>query len=158
MNAETLRPRMPALLICVMLGLASCKQAPADTAQPPVLDMIAVADFDTGADFSQVLLKLQLLHTRADILKFGIRSPEEHQARINYYRDHFKNEIFLVSGADTLPCYDVHAERLYMDLPYMNFILAFNHPVSRGDELLIHDIVYSNQSVLVAIEPKMQPQ
>lgn len=149
---------MTSLLICAMLGLASCKQAPADTVQPPVLDMIAVAYFGTGADFSQVLLKLQLLNTRSDILKFGVGSPEAHQARLNYYRAHFKDDIFLVSGADTIPCYDVHAERLYMDLPYMNFILAFNHPLSEGDKLLINEVVYSQQSVILDIDPKTEVQ
>lgn len=148
-----------ALCLCLLPGLTACKQdAPAD-GQAPVLDMVALADFELeDAGFSQVLLKLQLLHTRSDILKYGIHTPEEHQERLQYYRAQFKEDVYLVSGADTLPCYDLHAERLYMDLPYMNFILTFNHPVSRGDKLLVNDIVYTQQTVLLDIDPKTQAE
>ncbi len=157
MGVTGIKHQIGLLCLCLLPGLKACKQDAPPAAQTPALDMVAVADFeseDTG--FSQVLLKLVLLHTHTDILKHGIRTPEEHQERLQYYRTQFKEDVYLVSGADTLPCYDLHAERLYMDLPYMNFILTFNHPVSRGDKLLISDIVYTQQTVLIDINSKAQ--
>lgn len=139
-----------------MFGFTGCKQDAASAAQMPVLDMVAIADFDSEpTGFSQVLLKLQLLNTRADILKYGIHTPEQHQERLHYYRTQFKEDVFLVSGADTIPCYDLHAERLYMDLPYMNFVLTFERPLKQGDQLLIHDIVYTQETALLNIDPKI---
>lgn len=139
-----------------MFGFIACKQDAAPAAQMPVLDMVAIADFDSEpSGFSQVLLKLQLLNTRADILKYGIHTPEQHQERLYYYRTQFREDVFLVSGADTIPCYDLHAERLYMDLPYMNFVLTFERPLEQGDQLLIHDIVFTQETVLLNIDPKM---
>lgn len=149
-------------ILCVILWLAAtgCTARPEPASAPePVLDFVALADFeDAPAGFSQVLLRMQLLHTRADILKHGLSTPEEHQARLAYFRTQFREDVFLVSGADTIPCYDAHAERLYMDLPYMNFILTFNHPIAQGDELLVRDVVYSGQTVLATIQPKTQLQ
>lgn len=144
------------VIFCFCLfSFEACKQEISNTPNSPVLDMVAVADFDEGeADFSQVLLKLQLLHTNTDILKYGIHTPEEHQQRLYYYRSHFKEDVFLMSGADTIPCYDVHAERMYMDLPYINFILTFGRRLSQGDKLLIHDIVFSHQTAILDIITK----
>lgn len=144
--------------LCLLLSLAACQQDAPPVVQTPVLDMAAVADLESSEDgaVGQVLLKLQLLNTRTDILKYGIHTPEEHQERLQYYRTQFKEDVNLVSGADTLPCYDLHTERMYMDLPYMNFILTFNHPISPGDRLLISDIVYTRQTVLLDIDPKIQ--
>ena len=101
-----------ALCLCLLPGLTACKQdAPAD-GQAPVLDMVALADFESeDAGFSQVLLKFQLLDTRSDILKYDIHTPEEHQERLQYYRAQFKEDVYLVSGADTIPCYDAHSLR-----------------------------------------------
>ncbi len=125
----------------------------------PVIDFKAMTDLENqNADFNQILLRVELLNTHADILKFGISTPEQHQGRLNYYRVDFKNDVFLVTHNDTVPCYDLHAERLYMDLPYMNFVLTFNHTLSSNDELLINDVVYSNKALLVKIDQKMQHQ
>lgn len=139
-----------------MFGFTGCQQNATPAAQMPVMDMVAIADFDSEpTGFSQVLLKLQLLNTRADILKYGIHTPEQHQERLHYYRTQFSEDVFLVSGADTIPCYDLHAERLYMDLPYMNFVLTFERPLTQGDQLLIHEIVFTQETVLLNIDPKM---
>lgn len=150
------------LVMCGVLVMLGCiaKQEPAAPNVPePVIDFKALADLqESGADFSQVLLRVELLNTHTDILKYGISSPEAHQARLSYYRTDFKNDVFLVAGIDTIPCYDVHAERMYMDLPYMNFILTFNHSLSNNDELLIHDVVYSNKTIFVTIDPQIPLQ
>jgi len=149
-------------IILYMLVLVGCSTK-TDSAQAmekePLLNFVAVADLqDTLSEFSQVLLKIELLNTKEDILKHGINTPDEHQARLNYYRTKFKNDIYLISHKDTIACYDVHAERLFMDLPYMNFILTFNHHVADKDLLQINDIVYSNKSVLVDIDQIKQAQ
>lgn len=125
----------------------------------PVLDIRALADFaEADAEFNQVLLRMQMLHTNADILKRGLQTPEEHQHRLSYYLFGFKNDITLISGTDTIPCYDLHMERTYMDLPYMNFILTFNHAIKEGDEVLVNDIVYTQQMLITTLEPNLDPQ
>lgn len=157
MRATGIKSRTGIMYLCLLLGFAACKQETAQVVQPPALDMAALADFDSEhTGFGQVLLKLHLLNTRADILKYGIHTPEEHQERLYYYRTHFKDDVFLLSGADTIPCYDLRAERMYMDLPYMNFILTFERPMSDGDKLLIQDIVYTQQTAILNIDPIMQ--
>ena len=144
------------------LMLVGCMGKPEGASGPkpePVIDFTALTDFEGNPqDFSQVLLRIELLHTRADILKHGLSTPEEHQARLEYYRTQFREDVYLVSGIDTIPCYDAHAERLYMDMPYMHFILTFNHAVALGNELLIKDVIYSGQTLLTAIKPKTQLQ
>jgi hypothetical protein len=119
----------------------------------------ALATFEqTDSEFNQVLLRLQLLNTNTDILKYGLSTPEEHQARLSYYLFGFKNDLSLISSGDTIPCYDAHFERTYMDLPYMNFILTFHHGVKEGDELMIHEGVYTQQHLVFTIEPNQNQQ
>jgi|WetSurMetagenome_2_1015567.scaffolds.fasta_scaffold75980_2 hypothetical protein len=162
MNLSKTKQLFNLLYMLGMFTFISCA-AKTDTStaerNEPVIDFKAIADLrDTVSAFSQIVLRLELLHTHTDILKYGISTPEEHQARLNYYRVNFKNDIFLIATGDTIPCYDVHQERLYMDLPYMNFILTFNHHFSKEDELQINDVVYSHKTLLVAIEPKSEAQ
>ena len=153
-----IRLKINELLECfymvVMLTLASCAAKTDHGGRPePVIDLKAKADLqDSYSDFNQVLLRIEMLHTHADITKYGISTPEEHQSRLSYYRTAFKDDIYLIDQNDTIPCFDVHAERLYMDLPYMNFVLTFNHKLSEGDELMIRDVVYSNKILLVTID------
>lgn len=125
----------------------------------PVIDFRALTSLSGEvSDFNQVLIKIRLLNSNADILKFGISTPEEHQSRLNYYRVDFKYDVKLISNGDTIPCYDLHAERLYMDLPYMNFIATFHHSISTQDEIMIHDMVYTSKDVFVGIEQNEQTQ
>lgn len=129
------------------------------SSKEPIVDFRAIASLsDDVSEFSSVLIKIRLLNSNTDILKFGISTPEEHQSRLNYYRVDFKYDVKLISQGDTIPCYDLHAERLYMDLPYMNFIATFHHPVSAEDEIMIHDVVYTSKDVFVAIEQNEQSQ
>lgn len=162
MTAPAFKNLFNSFYLSVLLLTAGCSAKPEQVrtvAEEPVINFVALADFQApAAEFSQVLLKIELLHSKADLLKHGISTPEEHQARLNYYRAQFKDDVYLLSARDSFPCYDVHAERMYMDLPYMNFILTFNHQLTTSDELLINDIIYSNKSVRVAIDPKMQLQ
>lgn len=162
MSRKKINNSMIPISVAVLLYCAGCSQrveSPISEELVPVLDFVAVADIEEEtSDLGEVLLRLQLLHTRTDILKYGINSPEEHQQRLSYYRTHFKEDIFLVSDTDTIPCHDVHAERLYMDLPYMNFILTFNRRLANGDKLLINDVIYSQHTVILDIDLKMQTQ
>lgn len=145
--------------LTLLLGLIYCGCQPNTDSvtgpehQNPVIDFRAFTEsLNEDNEFNQVLIRIQILHTNTDILKYGITTPEEHQARLNYYRVDFKKVLHLISQGDTLPCYDLHAERLYMDLPYMNFIATFHHPITIQDEILIHDEVYTNMKVVAAIE------
>lgn len=145
-------------LSCLMLSCSS-KSDQLAMEKEPTIDFRALADFsDTPSEFSQVLLRIQLLNTNADILKHGLATPEEHQRRLSYFLLGFKNDISLISHSDTIPCYDLHMERTYMDLPYMNFILTFNHRVSSGNELMIKDLEYSKQIIFTTIEPNRNVQ
>ncbi|MBK6861532.1 MAG: hypothetical protein IPG95_14780 [Saprospiraceae bacterium] len=112
--------------ICyVQIGCKKNQLSSIKSDKQTLIDFRALADLeDTTSEFSQVILRMELFKTHSDILKHNIGTPEEHQKRINYYITEFKNDIFLISANDTIACYDAHAERLYIDLPYMNFILT----------------------------------
>lgn len=120
----------------------------------PVIDYNAIYVVEEDLkDFSQILLKMSLKNVQVDIIKFGLSSPKQHQQRLNYYIQNFKQDIFLVSDTDTIPCTDSHFERLYMDLPYRNFILTFNTDIlGEQDHLLIKDPVYTNQLIKLSIQ------
>jgi len=120
----------------------------------PKLDIRALAEFGQENEFSQVLLRMQLLNSHADLLKHGLSTPEEHQNRLSYYLFGFKDDVALISQGDTIPCYDLHFERTYMDLPYMNFILTFHHSVQEGDEILLYEGIYTQQTLVFSIEPR----
>ncbi len=122
----------------------------------PEINFSALSDLsDSTTQFSQVILRIELLNTSADILKYGLHRPEEHQQRLSYYLFGFKNDVSLISRGDTIPCYDLLFERTYMDLPYMNFILTFNHDVKAGDEVMIHDTEYTKQNIFVTVESNL---
>lgn len=102
---------------------------------------------------TQILFRISLLNTNADLLKYGLSEPTMHQERIAYYINGFKEHIHLISKGDTIPCVDSHFERLQMDVPYRNFILTFpSQDVDEDTVLLIEDIVFSNNLVQVSIE------
>ncbi len=142
--------------------LSSCSsevESNLTTVNEPLIDFKALSDFDSNnGGFNQIFLRIQLLNSGTDILKYGINTPAEHQSRLNYYRTEFKNDVFILSGKDTVPCYDLHAERLYMDIPYMNFILTFQHKISPEDIVMINEFVFTNRSILIEIDQNIQAQ
>lgn len=110
------------------------------------IDFDAFMPSGQGSQMKQFLLKMELVNSKEDVLKFGLNTPEEHQERLSYYFKDFKRDIFLVTDEDTLTCIDAHIERTYMDAPKRNFILNFHLEKDQEiQKLLIADQVYSGQ-------------
>lgn len=114
-------------------------------------DALYIAEEQPG-NYIQIILRMSLKNHKGDIIKFGLSSPEEHQERLHYFFQEFKNDINLISNQDTIGCIDAHFERLHMDLPYRNFILTFKESgFNVNDYLLINDQTYSNQLLKLSI-------
>lgn len=145
------------LCILIVGGMVMACQpdnSPSTTsAATPAIDFDAVyVENDGQGEYVQVLLKMSLMNYPGDILKFGLSSPEQHQQRLQYYMQDFKNNIRLISGTDTILCLDSHFERLNMDLPYRNFILTFQQPsIEAADQLLISDLIFTQQIIQTSI-------
>ena len=113
-------------LLLLLFGSLGCMQdkAAEGSAGRPLFDM-EVQTIEQLGSHQQLLLRLQLLHYGGDLLRFGLRTVSEHQERLRYYTQDFRQDVRLVSGGDTLACVDSHFERLYMDAPYRDFVLTF---------------------------------
>lgn len=152
---NTKNPLLLSALVFIWL-LASCsadKQQQMDIIDP-VIDYNAIhtADNEPG-DYVQILLKMSVSNIQGDIIKFGLSTPEQHQERLNYFIRDFKQNISLVSNTDTISCTDSHMERLYMDLPYRNFVLTFKkNALNDQDQLLISDPIYSKKLIKLSIQ------
>lgn len=108
------------------------------------------------ANKSIVLLRIKLMNTKEDLIKYGLSTSQEQRKRQEYYILNFTRDIYLISGVDTISCIDSHMEQLYMDLPYRTFILNFGeHAVKEKDKLLILDKVFSNNALLVSINKNL---
>lgn len=131
----------------------SCHQENHKELIHPSIDFDAIHSVgEESSDYTQVLLRMSLKGYQSDLLKFGLASTQQHQDRLHYYINDFKNEIRLVANNDTLNCIDAHFERLHMDLPYRNFILTFNQrTINVEDYLLINDVIYTNQQLSIRI-------
>ena len=81
----------------------------------------------------------------ADILKHGLETEQGYYDRVAYYSHLVKNDLYLLSGKDTIDCLDVHMERNYGVAPFLDlsavfprvnqnkpFILLFNEIVFRS--------------------------
>lgn len=101
---------------------------------------------------ASVILRIQLMGSKADLIKYGLNTSQEQHQRQEYYILNFTRDIYLISGTDTIACNDSHMEQLYMDLPYRTFILNFGeHAIKEQDEILVMDKIFSNQALLVSI-------
>jgi hypothetical protein len=146
------------VLLLLFLGgvMTACQSDSSQSAiatSGPAIDFDAVyVENEVPGDYVQVLLKMSLMNQQGDILKYGLSMPEQHQQRLQYYMQDFKNNIQLISGRDTIPCLDSHFERLNMDLPYRNFILTFQRPfIQASDQLLIGDPIFTQQIIQTSI-------
>ncbi len=105
-----------------------------------------------GDSIRQLVLRISLTNSRADLLKLGIQSPEQHQERLLYYISDFKEQLSLESEGSKLSCLDSHLERTHMDLPYRNFILTFTGPdVYTHKTLKVEDPILTNRTIEIQI-------
>jgi hypothetical protein len=137
------------IMVLLLLGAMGCREneGELDFNADPVFDLEVLA-IDHQPDHHQLLLRLQLLHYPGDMLRFGLTTVPEHQARLEYYTLAFKEDLFLLAGRDTISCLDSHFERLHMDSPYRDFILTF--PKSSGEtptDLILIDRQYTGEAL-----------
>lgn len=70
-------------------------------------------------------LRIEIDKANGELLKYGLHSAREYEARINYLAFEIKNNIELIDGNDTLPCVMHHFERVYDIVPYATVLLGF---------------------------------
>lgn len=77
-------------------------------------------------------LKMSASGHNKDFLLYNLGSEEEYYKRVNYYTVNAQQDVYLVRGADTLPCELYHYERTYGVTPYNNMLLGFR--AENGDD------------------------
>ncbi|MDP1725784.1 MAG: hypothetical protein Q8M15_03300 [Bacteroidota bacterium] len=148
------------ILFVSLLGLLNnCRTEVKKKDAPVTIDFDARMPGRNGMDeanSSSVILRVQLVGSKADLIKYGLSITHEQRLRNDYYMLKFSKDIYLISGADTIPCVDSHSEQLYMDLPYRTFILNFGeYLIKDNDEILVIDRVFSNKPLLVSIHKNL---
>ncbi len=144
------------ILFVSLLGFAiNCRTEAKKKDAPVTIDFDARMPGRDGMDevnSSSVILRVLLVGSKADLIKYGLSTSQEQHQRQEYYILNFTRDIYLISGTDTIPCNDSHMEQLYMDLPYRTFILNFGeHAIKEQDEILVMDKVFSNKTLQVSI-------
>jgi hypothetical protein len=89
-------------------------------------------------------LRIEVENGQEELLKHNLASAEQYDKRVKYYSFGLQNDVFLVNGADTLPCVMTHFERAFDIAPYATFQLAFpKQKDSTSDKIIIvHDKIF----------------
>jgi hypothetical protein len=142
------------LILFIGFQVFACKNSSKNSEEMRI-DFIASSPktgIGEGDNKGSVVLRVALLGSNQDLLKYACKNNSEEQSRLEYYNLNLKKDIFLVSGTDTIPCIDSHMEQLYMQVPYRNFLLYFGeHTIEENDEILIVDKVFSNKIITTKI-------
>src|SRR5690606_26937925 len=64
--------------------------------------------------------------TSPNLLKFNLSSEQEYYSRLEYFTNHIKKDISIVSEGDTIECIDVHMERSFDASPTLDLSLIFS--------------------------------
>lgn len=78
-------------------------------------------------------LELTINNFNDEILKYKVQSPEEYNAKVDYYSFKFQNDICEIIDRDTLRCVSYHFERNYGISPKIRFNIAFQSSLSDND-------------------------
>ena len=86
-----------------------------------------------------IIMKVFTLDGKSSPLSQGINNESEYYNRVGYLNSDVKNDIFLVSGEDTIPCIIHHFERTYNMTNYLTLIFAFDKKnIKTNNPLDIH--------------------
>ncbi|MCD6067123.1 MAG: hypothetical protein K0S33_1949 [Bacteroidetes bacterium] len=78
-----------------------------------------------------------------DVLKEQAHDEAEYNAQRDYYENGLADDVFVVSGKDTLTCLMHHMERNYNALPYAEILFAFEPGDRKSDcYLVLNDKVF----------------
>lgn len=88
-----------------------------------------------------------------DLLHYQTANMRQYQEKIYYYSFPFQKDIYLVQGADTLPCALYHFARDHGLSPQIQFALAFEQRNSKQDmQLVINEKVFGSGPLHFLIE------
>lgn len=84
--------------------------------------------------FSTYILRVEREDGKYDPLQLHAPTPEDYADRLKYYTYGFSHDVYIVHGADTIPCAFQHLENIHGVSPYINQILSFEGvPAAKSD-------------------------
>jgi hypothetical protein len=83
------------------------------------------------------IFKIGTISGNNEFLKQGVVSEQEYFDRIQYFISMVQNDIYLVSGLDTLPCKMHHFERTFSINSFDNIVLGFDADQKKVDKTVI---------------------
>jgi hypothetical protein len=78
----------------------------------------------------------------SDLLKYEVSDMQEYQQRVSYFSFDMQRDLLLVEGEDSLRCRLFHYERVYGLAPYATFLLGFDLPAKKSQEVRDKLLVY----------------
>jgi hypothetical protein len=113
-----------------------------ESAKADISDTILRRKLSELEGMEYIDLKIELEGGQGELLKHDLHSAKQYDERITYFSFGMQKDIFLVAGADTIPCGLYHFERAYDVTPYSVFLLGFaTRPGSMKTDrtLVFHD-------------------
>ncbi|MCB0761746.1 MAG: hypothetical protein KDC12_09510 [Flavobacteriales bacterium] len=96
------------------------------------------------AEYVSFEMRLTPKSENTNLLLAGIGSGEEFAIRQKYLDFDLKNNLFLVSGLDTLVCTNYHKSRNYGLTPYQSIEFSFwGLPIGEGVKLILDDRLFN---------------
>lgn len=80
---------------------------------------------DSEGYFSHYLLRIERLDGQHDPIRYRLTAEDDYSMRLQYYAHAFTNDVYILSGTDTIPCAFHHLEPSYGIAPYVTQVLSF---------------------------------
>lgn len=90
--------------------------------------------------YQYINLRLDSKDQKTEALKVGLQSQQQYYERLQYLTTLIPEDVYLIDGADTLPCKLHHYERTYKMTSFSDITLVFeNKNKQTNDKILVFD-------------------